>query len=79
MERARLLVGAEIGHYWIFDQKIVDLSAYGKFVDNFVQNFIPTSHVSPVSQSITLQGIGESQMARMRCASASLSLTDRPR
>ncbi len=34
VERSRLLLGAEIGHYWIFDQKIFDLSAYGKFVDN---------------------------------------------
>ena len=35
----RVLVGAEVGHYWIFGQKILDLSAYGKFVDNLVQNF----------------------------------------
>ena len=32
-------VGAEVGHYWISDQRILDLSAYGKFVDNVVQNF----------------------------------------
>ena len=37
MERARVLVGAEIGHYWILDRQILDLSAYGKFVDNFSQ------------------------------------------
>jgi hypothetical protein len=29
-ERSRILVGAEVGHYWILDQKILDLSAYGK-------------------------------------------------
>ncbi len=39
VERARILIGAEIGRYWIFDQKILDLSAYGKFVDNVSQNF----------------------------------------
>ena len=39
VERSRVLLGAEIGHYWIFDQKIFDLSAYGKFVDNTSQNF----------------------------------------
>jgi hypothetical protein len=77
VERARLLVGAEIGHYWIFDQKIVDLSAYGKFVDNFVQNFSNVT-VSLGSQSITLQGIGESQYGADAGASASLSL-HRPR
>ena len=39
VERSRVLLGAEVGHYWIFDQKILGLSAYGKFVDNFSQNF----------------------------------------
>src|ERR1019366_74693 len=39
VERSRILMGAEIGHYWIFDRKIFDLSAYGKFVDNVSQNF----------------------------------------
>ena len=37
-ERARVLVGAEVGHYWITGQQAVDVSAYGKFVDNFSQN-----------------------------------------
>jgi hypothetical protein len=39
MERARALIGAEVGDYWIFGDKILDLSAYGKFVDNFSQRF----------------------------------------
>src|SRR5256886_5964803 len=38
VERSRILLGAEIGHYWIFGQKIFDLSAYGKFIDNVSQN-----------------------------------------
>jgi uncharacterized protein with beta-barrel porin domain len=78
VERARLLVGAEIGHYWIFDQKIFDLSAYGKFVDNVVQN-LGNVTVSLGSQSITLQGIGESQYGADAGASAALSLTNMAR
>jgi len=78
VERSRILVGAEIGHYWIFDQKILDLSAYGKFVDNFSQNF-STITVSLDTQSVTLQGIGESQYGADVGAAASLSLTDRLR
>jgi uncharacterized protein with beta-barrel porin domain len=78
LERARVLVGAEIGHYWIFDQKIFDLSAYGKFVDNFVQNF-STITVSLDTQSIALQGIGESQYGADVGAAASLNLTDKTR
>jgi uncharacterized protein with beta-barrel porin domain len=78
VERARILIGAEIGHYWIFDQKIFDLSAYGKFVDNVEQNFSSVI-VSLGSQSITLQGIGESRYGADAGASASLSLTNTAR
>jgi uncharacterized protein with beta-barrel porin domain len=78
VERARILVGAEIGHYWIFDQKILDLSAYGKLVDNVSQNFSAIT-VSLDTQSITLQGIGESQYGADVGAAASLSLTDKTR
>jgi uncharacterized protein with beta-barrel porin domain len=78
VQRARLLIGAEVGHYWIFDRKILDLSAYGKFVDNLVQNFSDIT-VSLGPQSITFQGIGESQYGMDAGASASLSLTNTAR
>ena len=78
MERSRILLGAEIGHYWIFDRKILDLSAYGKFVDNVSQNF-STITVSLDTQSISLQGIGESRYGGDVGAAASLSLTDKTR
>jgi uncharacterized protein with beta-barrel porin domain len=78
VERARILVGAEIGHYWIFDRKIFDLSAYGKFVDNVAQNFSSVT-VSLGTESITLQGIGESRYGADAGASASLSLSNTAR
>ena len=78
MERARVLAGAEIGHYWIFDRKILDLSAYGKFVDNFSQHFSSVL-VSLGTQSIAVTGIGESQYGADAGASASLSLTNTAR
>jgi uncharacterized protein with beta-barrel porin domain len=77
-ERSRILVGAEIGHYWIVDRKILDLSAYGKFVDNVAQNF-GSSIVSLGADSITVQGIGESQYGADAGASASLSLSNTAR
>jgi uncharacterized protein with beta-barrel porin domain len=77
-ERARLLVGAEIGHHWISDRKVFDLSAYGKFVDNVVQNFSSIT-VSLGAQSITVQGIGESRYGADAGASASLSLSNTAR
>ena len=67
------MTGAEIGHYWIVDQKVLDLSAYGKAVDNFSQNFSSVV-VSLGPQTITVQGIGESQYGAG--ASASLALTN---
>ena len=78
MERSRVLLGAEIGHYWIFDQKIFDLSAYGKFVDNISQNF-SSIVVSLGPESITVQGIGESRYGADAGAAASLSLTNTAR
>ena len=77
-ERARFLVGAEIGHYWIFSQKVFDLSAYGKFVDNVTQNF-SSIIVSLGVQNITVQGIGESRYGADAGASASLSLSNTAR
>jgi uncharacterized protein with beta-barrel porin domain len=78
-ERAKVLVGAEIGRYWIFDQKILDLSAYGKFIDNVAQNFSDVTVSSPGFQSITVQGIGESRYGADAGASASLSLSNTAR
>jgi uncharacterized protein with beta-barrel porin domain len=74
-ERSRILIGAEIGRYWIINQKILDLSAYGKFVDNLTQDFSSTI-VSLGPQSITVQGLGESRYGADAGASASLSLND---
>src|SRR5579863_147267 len=78
LERSRLLLGAEIGHYWIVDQKVLDLSAYGKFVDNFEQNFNAIT-VSLGPESISVQGIGESRCGADAGASVSLSLTNTAR
>ena len=77
-ERARVLIGVEIGRYWIFDQKIFDLSAYGKFVDNVAQNFGAVT-VSLGTQSIVVQGFGESRYGADAGASASLSLSNTAR
>jgi uncharacterized protein with beta-barrel porin domain len=78
VERSRLLIGAEVGHYWILDRKIFDLSAYGKFVDNVAQDFSAVT-VSLGTQSITVQGIGESRYGADAGASASLSLSNTAR
>jgi uncharacterized protein with beta-barrel porin domain len=78
VERSRVLIGAEVGHYWIFDQKIFDLSAYGKFIDNTSQNFSSIT-VSLGAESISVQGIGESRYGADAGASASLGLSNTAR
>jgi uncharacterized protein with beta-barrel porin domain len=78
VERSRILLGAEVGHYFIFDGKILDLSAYGKFVDNLAQNF-SSIIVSLGTESVTLQGLGESRYGADAGASASLSLSNTAR
>jgi uncharacterized protein with beta-barrel porin domain len=78
LERSRILLGAEIGHYWIVDQKILDLSAYGKFVDNVSQNLSSVT-VSLGPESIAVQVLGESQYGADAGASASLSLSNTAR
>lgn len=75
-ERARAMIGAEIGHYWIFDGKIFDLSFYAKFVDNFYQNFGAVTVNIPGFQPVSVTGIGESQYGADMGAAASLSLTN---
>lgn len=78
LSRARLMIGAEIGRYFIFDRKILDLSAYGKFVDNFYQD-LGAIEVSLGTESIVVPGIGESRYGMDAGASASLSLTSTAR
>jgi uncharacterized protein with beta-barrel porin domain len=75
-ERARAMVGAEVGRYFIYDRKILDLSAYGKFVDNFSQNFSPVTVSILGFQPVTVTGIGESRYGADAGAAVSLSLSN---
>lgn len=81
-ERARLLAGAEIGHYWIVGQQAVDVSAYGKFVDNFSQNIgavqVGLSSL-PGGQTINVQGIRESMYGADAGAAVSYILSNTAR
>lgn len=75
-ERARAIIGAELGHYWIFDRKILDLSLYGKIVDNFHQSFGAVTVSIPGFLPVNVTGIGESRYGADIGAAASLSLTN---
>jgi uncharacterized protein with beta-barrel porin domain len=75
-ERARALIGAEVGRYFILDRKILDLSAYGKFIDNFHQAFSTVTVSIPGFQPVAVQGIGESRYGADAGAAVSLSLSN---
>lgn len=74
-ERARVLAGAEIGHYWIIGQQAFDVSAYGKFVDNFSQN-IGSVQVANLGGLINVQGIRESMYGADAGAAASYIISN---
>ncbi len=62
VQRGRLLIGAEIGHYWIFDGKILDLSGYGKLRRQCRAEFL-RHHGQPWRAEHYVQGIGEGSTA----------------
>ncbi len=80
-ERARVLVGAEVGHYWIIDQQVVDVSAYGKFVDNFSQNVgaVQVGLALPGGNTLNVQGIRESMYGADAGAAVSYILSNTAR
>ena len=78
LSRARVMAGAEVGHYWIIERMVLDLSAYGKAVDNFSQQ-LSSIQISLGPQSISVAGIGESRYGADAGGSASLSITNTAR
>lgn len=77
-ERTRVLLGAEVGHYWITGRRVVDVWAYGKFVDNVAQNMSPVT-VSASGQAVTVQGIVESRLGADAGAGLSVGVTQNVR
>ena len=74
-ERTRVLIGTEVGHYWIIDRHVLDISGYGKFVDNVAQSISPIA-VTANGQTVTVAGIVESQYGADAGAGISFGLTN---
>jgi outer membrane autotransporter protein len=60
--RARAYIGAEIGHTWIMDRQMVDLSAYGRVVDIYWRQVPTLVLTSPGFSSQIVQGVTESRL-----------------
>lgn len=63
-QRARVYLGAEVGHTWIMDRRAFDLSAYGRVVDIYWRE-VPTLLLTSTNQFFTpqtVQGVAEGRL-----------------
>jgi hypothetical protein len=76
--RLRLLVGAELGHSWLVDRRILDFAVYARLVDNLSQNFGTQTVLlaNEPSLSLLVSGVRESQLGADAGATLSAKVTD---
>ncbi len=74
-DRAKILAGAELGHYFVINGHVLDLSGYGKLVDNVMQNLDPFA-ITAHGQFISVQGIVESRYGADAGAGLSYGLSE---
>jgi uncharacterized protein with beta-barrel porin domain len=72
--RYRLLAGAEIGHSWLVDRKLFDVSAYGRLVDNLKQD-MGTLQVTGTGGTVSIGGAPESMYGADAGATLSAKIT----
>lgn len=79
--RARILAGAEIGHTWFAKDIMLDLAAYGRFVDIVSLDIDPLLVTSPTGALTPrlIAGVSESRTGFDAGASASLRLSKNAR
>jgi uncharacterized protein with beta-barrel porin domain len=76
--RVRMLIGGELGHSWLVDRRIMDVSVYARFVDNLSQNFgaLQISDTTGVNLPQFVAGIRESNLGADAGAALSAKVTD---
>ncbi len=76
--RLRLLVGAELGHSWLVDRRILDFAVYARLVDNLSQNFGTQTVLLANEPSLLLLvlAVRESQLGADAGATLSAKVTD---
>lgn len=74
--RAQITAGAEIGHSWLVNGRLFDIAAYGRLVDNVVQNVgaLTVDNVTGGSAPKLLNGIRESTLGADAGAMASIKI-----
>jgi uncharacterized protein with beta-barrel porin domain len=78
-ERARLMIGAEVGRYFILNQHVLDISGYAKFIDNFHQRIGNVQVTPQFGLPVAVTGILESTTGADAGAAVSFNITNTTR
>jgi outer membrane autotransporter protein len=74
--RVRALLGSEVGHSWLLDRTIMDVSAYGRLVNNISQDIGAIQVTDNVNQPQLVSGVRESTLGADAGATLSAKITD---
>jgi uncharacterized protein with beta-barrel porin domain len=76
--RTRMLIGAELGHSWLIDRRVMDFLVYGRLVDNLSQNIgsLQVSLADGTSLPALVSGVRESTYGADAGATLSAKVTD---
>jgi uncharacterized protein with beta-barrel porin domain len=76
--RTRMLIGAELGHSWLVDRRVLDFLVYGRLVDNLSQNIgsLQVSLADGTSVPALVSGVRESTYGADAGATLSAKVTD---
>jgi uncharacterized protein with beta-barrel porin domain len=76
--RARMLIGGEIGHSWLLDRRVMDVSVYGRFVDNMSQRIgsLQVALAGGASVPVLVAGVRESDYGADAGTTLSAKVTD---
>ena len=76
--RIRMLIGGEVGHSWLLDNKIMDFSVYARLVDNLTQNFgtLQVTDPSGTALSSAANPVLESELGADAGAALSAKLSE---
>ena len=73
-----MLVGGELGHSWLVDRRVMDVSVYGRLVDNLTQDFgaLQVTDTTGVNLPQPVAGVKESTLGADAGATLSAKVTD---
>jgi uncharacterized protein with beta-barrel porin domain len=76
--RVRVMIGAELGHSWLVDRRVMDVSVYARLVDNVSQDIgsLQVALTDAPNVSLFVAGVRESTLGADAGAMLSAKVTD---